>query len=142
MKNLAKCKPTEFVKQTVKIKKAVERWLTDTDIMAIRKRLPKLQKITPDMSDDEREQVFNNNKAISEKQMNKNLSDMLNAMLEEHPEETLEVLALICFVEPKDVDKYCMEDYLKALSDMMSNEAVVSFFTSLLQLGLMNTSNA
>ena len=72
MKNLAKCKPTEFVKQTVKIKKAVERWLTDTDIMAIRKRLPKIQKITPDMSDDERERVFNNNKDISEKQMNKN----------------------------------------------------------------------
>lgn len=139
MKNLAKCKPTEFIKQTVKIKKAVARWLTDTDIMAIRKRLPKLEKITPGMSDDERERVFNNNKAISEEQMNKNLSAMLDAMLEEYPEETLEVLALVCFVEPKDVDKYSMEDYLNALADMMSNEAVVNFFTSLLQLGLTNT---
>ena len=38
MKNLANCTPTEFLKQTSKIKRSAEKWLKVTDIMAIRKR--------------------------------------------------------------------------------------------------------
>lgn len=37
MKNLANCTPSEFLKQTNKIKKSVEKWLKATDIMEIRK---------------------------------------------------------------------------------------------------------
>ena len=42
MKNLANCKPSEFLVQTNKIRKSVEKWLTVTDIMNIRRTQPEL----------------------------------------------------------------------------------------------------
>ena len=124
MKNLANCKPSEFLAQTNKIRKSVNRWLTDTDIMNIRKRLPD---IGEDATDDERRTALDG-------QARKNFDAILDAMLEEHPDETLEVLALLCFVEPKNVDDYPMSDYLQAMTDMMNDRAVINFFTSLISL--------
>jgi hypothetical protein len=43
MKNLANCKPSEFLKQTNRIRKSVSKWLTDTDIANIRKRMPNIK---------------------------------------------------------------------------------------------------
>jgi hypothetical protein len=48
MKNLANCTPREFLKQTSKIKGSVEKWLKVTDVMNIRKRMPKA---LPEISD-------------------------------------------------------------------------------------------
>ncbi len=47
IKTLSNCKPSEFLKQTNRIRKAVERWLTDTDIANIRKRQP-IKEMVPD----------------------------------------------------------------------------------------------
>ena len=142
MKNLANCKPSEFLKQTSRIRKAVDKLLTATDIMNIRKNVPTLAKITPDMDDDAREKVLADNKKLLAEQSQKNLTRMLDAILDEHPDETLELLSLLCFVEPKNVDDHPVEEYLTALTEMITNEAVIGFFTSLAQLGLMNTSDA
>lgn len=128
MKNLATCKPSEFLKQTNKIRKSVGRWLEDTDILNIRERAPE---ITEDMT---KEDV---DKAIKE-QIRENFQDILNAVLEEYPDETLEVLALINFVEPEDVDKYPVCEYLESMSEIINNEAVLGFFTSLAKLGNTN----
>ena len=65
---------------------------------------------------------------------------MLDAILEKHPDETLELLALLCFVEPKDVDKHTMDEYLTAITEMITNSAVIGFFTSLQRLGLTSIS--
>lgn len=140
MKNLATCKPTEFVRQTNRIRKAAEKWLKVTDIMNIRSNLPKLEEITNDMSEAERAEAIRENSRRRTAQIRKNLTAMLDAILEEHPDETLELLALICFVEPKDIDEHTMDEYIESITEMMSNQAVVGFFTSLERLGLMNTS--
>lgn len=124
MKNLANCKPSEFLKQTNRIRKSVSKWLTDTDIINIRKRTPN---IPDDATDEERK------KAI-ERQAKENLNSLLDAILEEHPDETLELLALLCFVEPKDVDNYEMTEYLESFNELINNKAVLSFFMSLTQL--------
>ena len=56
-KNLANCTPEEFLVQSNKIRKAVENWLKVTDIMEIRKNVPKL--VIPDgLSPDEIEKVM------------------------------------------------------------------------------------
>lgn len=125
MKNLANCKPSEFLVQSNKIRKSVSRWLTDTDIMGIRKRLPS---IPAEATDEER-------KALLQEQAKQNLSDILDSVLDEHPKETLEVLALCCFVEPEHVDDYPMMDYLQAFQEIIENETVISFFTSLMAWG-------
>lgn len=124
MKNLANCKPSEFLKQTNKIRKSVSKWLTDTDIMNIRKRMPQ---ISDEANDDERK------KAMQEQAL-KNLDAILDAILDEHPDETLELLALLCFVEPNHVDDHDVTEYLDAFREIISNKSVFNFFTSLMQL--------
>ena len=42
MKNLANCTPREFLKQTYRIKKSVEKWLELTDLLNMRKNMPTL----------------------------------------------------------------------------------------------------
>ena len=141
MKNLATCKPSEFLRQTNRIKKSVEKWLTDTDIMNIRKNIAKPALITPDMTDEQKRAALDDYRRRQTEQAKENLSRILDAVLEEHPDETLEVLALLCFVEPENVDDYPIADYLTAVTEMVTNEAVIGFFTSLARLGLLNTSN-
>lgn len=135
MKNLANCTPSEFLKQTNRIKKSVEKWLKATDIMAIRKRMPKgMPEITADMSKDEKEKVLAKRTEMLREQSNKNLSAILDAMLEEHPDETLEVMALCCFVEPNEVDSNPMSYYLRAIYEMIEDDAVKDFFSLLMSL--------
>ncbi len=130
MKNLATCTPTEFLKQSNRIRKSVEKWLTITDVMNIRMKHPKF---TDDMSDEDKR------KAVNE-QVKENISEMLDAILEKHPEETVELLALLCFVEPKDADNHSMVEYLASFYEMLSDETVIDFFTLLVQLAQKNTS--
>lgn len=126
MKNLANCKPSEFLKQTFKIKKFVESWLDMTGIMEIRKRMPD---IPEDATDDDK-------KKLTYEQAVKNASAMLDVILGEYPDETLELLGLLCFVEKEDIDNHTIAEYLRAFKELITNEDVVDFFTSLVNLGL------
>lgn len=125
-KTLANCKPSEFLRQTNKIRKAVAKWLELTDIMNIRQR--RVEGL------DENAEPEAQKKAIAA-QMKRNLNDILDEVLDKHPDETLELLALMCFVEPKDIDKYPTIEYLNAITSLIGDEAVLSFFTSLARLG-------
>ena len=121
MKNLANCKPSEFLRQTNLIRKAVSKWLTDTDIASIRRRMPDI----PDTATDEEKQ-----EAI-QKQARENFGVIMDVILDEYPDETLELLALMCFVEPDHVDDYPISDYMESVTELMQNQAVISFFISL-----------
>lgn len=126
MKNLANCKPSEFLKQTNLIRKSVANWIKVTDIMNIRRRKPDFTGI-PESDHDARA-------AVMEAQTRENLNAILESMLEEHPDETLEILALVCFVDPKDVDKHSVTEYLDSITEIISNKSVLNFFTSLARL--------
>lgn len=132
MKNLANCKPSEFLVQTNKIRKSAANWLTMTDIMNIRKVQPLLR---DDMTKEERKKAL-------EDQAKKNLSNMLDSILESHPKETLDLLALCCFVDPENVDDYPVSEYLLSFTELMNDEAVLGFFTSLMRLVQKGTSIA
>ena len=67
------------------------------------------------------------------KQLTKNLMDMLDKAMDQYADETIEIIALCCFVEPEDADNHTMSEYLSALSELLADEGVVSFFTSLAQ---------
>lgn len=124
-KTLASCTPREFLKQTNRVRKSVEKWLSVTDIMNLRKELPK---VANDATPEARKL------AVAE-QMKKNLSAILDSIMDEHPDETLDLLALLCFIEPENVDDYPISEYLAALAELISDSAVISFFTSLVRLG-------
>jgi hypothetical protein len=55
-------------------------------------------------------------------------------MLVLHPKETLDVLALCCFVEPSEVDNYTMDEYMDCIMEMAQNKSVVNFFSLLAHL--------
>lgn len=137
MKNLANCKPSEFLKQTNRIRKSVENWLKITDVMSIRKRMPEgMPEITKDMSKDEARAVLEKRQEMMAEQSQRNLKAMLDAMLDSHPDETLEVLALCCFVEPEDVDNYSVSEYLLSINELLADSNVRDFFTFLMSLDL------
>ena len=135
MKNLANCKPSEFLKQTNRIRKSVEKWLNVTDVMSIRRRKPEgMPEVQAGMSQDEVDAVREKQRQMMAEQAQRNLKDMLDSMLDNHPDETLEVLALCCFVEPKNVDDHTVSEYLLSINELLADEAVRDFFTFLMQL--------
>lgn len=124
MKNLANCNVREFLTQTNKIRKSVSNWLSLTQILEIRKNNPV---IPDDATEDEK-------KALMNEQAKKNFSDMLDSVLDKYPEETAEMLGLMCFIEPKDLDKHKMTELFSSFDEMINCEEVISFFTSLVSL--------
>lgn len=133
LKTLATCKPSEFLRQTYRIKKLAEVWPTETDILNIRKNVPKVPPINPTMTIEEQEEQRKRNEEALRDAATKNLSAMFDAIAGEHPDETLALMALCCFVEPENVDDHEIGDYIEALSGMLAHRATLSFFTSLVQ---------
>lgn len=124
MKTLATCSPVEFLVQTNKIRRSVESWLTLTKVMEIRKRLPELpQGAKP-------EDV----KKARQEQAKKNFSSILDSVLEEHPQETAELLGMLCFIEPEDLGNHSMLEIISSVNELIASPEVLSFFTSLMQL--------
>ena len=139
MKNLANCKPTEFLQQTVKIKRAAEGWLDATKILDIRKNTAKIELVNDDMTEGEKKAVLERNKKARAAQLKENFSRIFDSVMEENAVKTLELLALVCFIDPAEVDSHPIDEYLKAVTEMIDNEAVIGFFTSLAKWGLLNT---
>lgn len=140
MKTLANCNAVDFLTQTNKIRKAVAKWLTDTDIMNIRKHLPPPPALSEGMEQDEVDKVMAEHKKALEAQSKQNLTDMLNAVLDEHPMETLEILGMVCFLEPKEIEKVRGIELLNAGMDALTDPEVLRFFTSLVNVSQTITS--
>lgn len=130
MKTLATCNPKEFLIQTNKIRKSVANWLSLTKVLEIRKAKPD---IPADATPEQRKYALQD-------QVKKNLSAMLDSVLDEHPEETAELLGLMCFVDPDDLENHRMTEFLGAFSEIINCPEVISFFTSLMQLDQKNIS--
>lgn len=124
MKTLANCTPREFLAQTNKIRKAAKNWLDKTNILDIRMTAPELN---IDMSVQEKQ-------AAVRKQAQENLYKMLDAVMEDYPDETVDLLCLICFIDPKDADNHAMSEFLGVIGDILSDENVIGFFASLASL--------
>lgn len=134
-KNLVTCTPTEFMYQTNRIRKRADSWFKATGIADIRKRKADIEEIPKNATDAEKEAINERNREKVSALAKENVGLILNAVMEEHPQETLELLALACFVEPEHVDDHKVSFYLRNLSDILSDEDVIGFFTSLASLG-------
>ena len=132
MKTLASCTPREFLVQTNRIRKRAADWLTLTKILEIRKRAPVF---TEDMTDDDKR------KAAREK-AKENILEMLDIAMGEHPDETAELLGLLCFIEPEDLNNHKMIEFLAPINELISNQEVLDFFISLARLDQINTSTS
>jgi hypothetical protein len=132
MKTLATCNPREFLAQTNKIRKAVKNWLSMTKIMEIRKNLPEVKEGAT--QDEKRAALY--------AQISKNATAILDSIMDDHPDETVELLGLMCFVEPDDLENHKMTEFLAAFTELVNCPEVIGFFTSLMQLEKMGTSDS
>lgn len=129
IKTIANCSPRDFLVQTNRIRKRAADWLTLTKIAEIRKRTPAF---TEDMDDDAK-------KEAARKQARDNIFAMMDSALEEHPDETAELLGMLCFIEPGDMENHNMLEFLAPATELINNPQVIDFFISLVRLGQMDT---
>lgn len=139
MKNLANCKPSEFLAQTYKMKGRVEKFFREIEFGKIRAQVPEIVPVPSGASEEEVEKITAENKRRMRSKGLENAMQVLDAALSTNAEDTLALLAMSCFVEPENVDDHPIGFYLEAFSEIMSDSAVISFFTSLAQLGVKNT---
>ncbi len=137
MKNLANCSPREFLKQTHLIKASAEGWFKLNDIENIRKKMPSLKSLDG-LNEEDREQAIEENKKAVRAQAMKNLMEIIENATDKNADATVELLALCCFIDPADADKHSMSEYLECIGDLLSDQGVLSFFTSLVQLAQKN----
>ena len=133
-KNLANCTPDEFLDQTYLIMNAAEKFMKVNDILGIRgRKVEGLQEIPAD-NEEEADRIRKENAKKITAQRMKNVKDLLTSMLHTNKSETLELLALSCFIAPEDINNYSMPYFLRNVGEMISNQDVLAFFTSLAQL--------
>lgn len=133
-KNLANCTPDEFLDQTFLIMNAAEKFMKVNDILGIRgRKVEGLQEIPKD-NEEEADRVRRENAKKITAQRMKNVKDLLTSMTHTNKSETLELLALSCFIDPADVNNYTMPFFLRNVGEMISNQDVLAFFTSLAEV--------
>lgn len=123
MKTIAQLEGVEFLRQCNKIWHEVSSVLENTKVMDIRKRLPKF---TGEETPEQR-------KTLTEIQMKKNLSDMLDLMLEEKPEETIKLFNALVVLEEGEKAPSGIEMLMIGI-EILSDKRVVDFLSSWMRL--------
>lgn len=121
MKNLANCNPIEFMQQTYKIAKRVKELNAETHFLDIRKH-------QPDLTGKETEKE---KKEAMSKQGQKNLWDMYECLMENSPREAAEILGLMCFIEPEEIENYKGLNFMSDAIELLKSKEVNDFFLSL-----------
>lgn len=117
MKTLANCTPVEFLRQTNKIRHSVEDLLLDSGVQEIRKRMPEL---TGKETQEERKRLMNN-------QAKKNMGAILDALMEKNAEQTANVLGMMCFLEPEEMEKTTVSEIMTPVLELLNSKPVMDF---------------
>ena len=127
MKTIANMQGAEFLRQCNKIRHAAADLMQDTQVLEIRKRMPAFTgKENPELR-----------KVMIGKQSKKNISDMLDALLDTHAEETYNVLKLMCVLEPGEEPTGL--DMAMAGLEIVTSPKVMDFLSSLARLAQTDT---
>lgn len=122
-KTLASCTAREFFICCNKLRKKLEKYYKDCDIAKIRKNAPDF---TGAETASERLEMIR-------EQGRKNLSDILDVMLEKNVDDTLAIIGEMCFLTPEEVEKCTGAELMGAALDLISDTKVIDFFTKLVR---------
>lgn len=125
MKTIASLTGPDFLRAVNRTRHAVEKLMTVAEI-------PKIRKQMPEFSGKETEAEKKN---LVRAQVKKNMNDMLDSLLEAHPEETCEFLRCMCILEAGEAEPDGIELLITAMS-LISDKRVLDFFTQLVRSGL------
>lgn len=121
MKTIANLNGVEFLRAINRTRHAVEKLMKVTDVLNIWKKNPTF---TGEETPEERHEKQRN-------QIKKNLSDILDSLLEKHPEETYECIMALCVRDEGEPEPDGIALVMAAFN-LISDKRVLDF---LLQLG-------
>ena len=128
MKTIANLNGVEFLRAINRTRHAVEKLMTVTDVLTIWKKNPEF---TGKETQEERHEMARN-------QIKKNLNDMLDTLLEKHPEETYECIMALCVKEAGEPEPDGIELVMAAFN-LISDKRVLDFLLQLGRSGLFAT---
>ena len=121
MKTIANLNGVEFLRAINRTRHAVDKLMKVTDVMGIWKKMPTF---TGEETEEEK-------RKMARAQIKKNLNDILDALLENHPEETFECIMALCVRDEGEPEPDGIELVMAAFN-LISDQRVIDF---LLQLG-------
>ena len=135
MKNLVNCSPVEFLRQTNKIRHEAESWVKGIDLKSLQRLPDDLVVVTDSMTTEEKEKTERENREKIRANTYRKISNLLDRALDEHAEETVNMMALMCFIEPDKVNDVGMITLLNEITTMLCDKTVLDFLSSLIRLG-------
>lgn len=117
-KTLANCTLKEFLQQANRIRKEVEALFKAAKIKDIRKHLPAFK---GDETPEEKAEMIN-------EQGKKNLSDILDACIEENIDLTIKVIGLMCFKSEEEAAEMEVSEFYDVVFDLLNSKRVMDFF--------------
>lgn len=120
-KTLANCTLKEFLQQANRIRKEVETLFKAAKIKDIRKHLPVFK---GDETPEEKAEMV-------KEQGKKNLSDILDACIEENIDLTVKVIGLMCFKSEEEAAEMEVSEFYDVVFDLLNSKRVIDFFTKL-----------
>ena len=128
MKTIANLSGVEFLRAINRTRHAVEKLMAVTDVLKIWKKNPTF---TGNETPEERHEMARN-------QIKQNLNDMLDALLEKHPEATYECIMALCVREEGEPEPDGIEMVMAAFN-LISDKRVLDFLLQLGKSGLIAT---
>ena len=128
MKTIANLSGVEFLRAINRTRHAVEKLMAVTDVLKIWKKNPTF---TGNETPEERHEMARN-------QIKQNLNDMLDALLEKHPEATYECIMALCVREEGEPEPDGIEMVMAAFN-LISDKRVLDFLLQLGKSGLIVT---
>ena len=130
MKTIANLNGVEFLRAINRTRHAVEKLMKVTDVLNIWKKNPTFK---GDETTEERHEM-------TREQIKKNLNDILDTLLEKHPEETYACIMALCVRDEGEPEPDGI-DMVMAAINLISDKRVVDFLLQLGKSGLIDTGN-
>lgn len=128
MRTIANLNGVEFLRAINRTRHAVEKLVKVTDVLNIWKKNPTF---TGEETEEEKLKM-------AREQVKKNLNDILDTLLEKHPEETFECIMALCVRDEGEPEPDGIE-LIMAAFDLISDKRVLDFLLQLGKSGLIAT---
>ena len=128
MRTIANLSGVEFLRAINRTRHAVEKLMKVTDVLGIWKKNPAFEgSETPEEMHEKQR-----------KQIKENLNEILDTLLEKHPEETFECIMALCVREEGEPEPDGIELVMAAFN-LISDKRVLDFLLQLGKSGLIDT---
>ena len=128
MRTIANLNGVEFLRAINRTRHAVEKLMKTTDVLGIWKKNPAFN------GDETNEQKLK----MTREQIKKNLNDILDTLLEKHPEETYECIMALCVMDEGEPEPDGIALVMAAFN-LISDKRVLDFLLQLGKSGLIDT---